>query len=199
MRTPRWTSYLLAVALALEVGAASARTPALRETSEPLAAGPIVGHVACPRVRGLGVASHPGPAVAVARRFLLAQRGRSREGMEATADRWLRYRVAPRDPAAIRLAYPRIRPDDEAWRFRTRPPRWLDARFGPLGPYLNARLKLLAAGVQAYSCPRERIHRLVRAMWWIQVILPGCDCDPDRVLDLLVVRRNGRYRVFGMA
>lgn len=64
---------------------------------------------------------------------------------------------------------------------------------------MNARLKLLAAGVQAYSCPRRLIHRLVRAIWWIQVALLRCDCDPDRVLDLLVVRRNGRYRVFGLA
>ena len=119
--------------------------------------------------------------------------------MTATADRWLRYRIAPRDPAAFRLVYPRIRPGSEAWRFRIRQPRWLDARFGPIGPYLNARLKLLAAGVQAYSCPRHLIHRLVQAIWWIQVVLPRCDCDPDRVLDLLVIRRGGRYGVFGLA
>jgi hypothetical protein len=97
------------------------------------------------------------------------------------------------------LVYPRIRSSSEAWRFRTRPPRWLDARFGLIGPFLNVRLKLLAAGGQAYSCSRNLIHRLVRAIWWVQVILPGCDCEPDRVLDLLVVRRSGRYRVFSFA
>jgi hypothetical protein len=146
----------------------------------------------------LGVASRPGPAVTVARRFLLAQRGRSPQRMAATADRWLRHRIAPPTSERFRLIYPRIRPGDDAWRFRTRAPRWLDARFGALGPFLNARLKLLAAGVQAYSCPRHLIHRLVHAIWWIQVILPHCACDPDRILDLLVVQRNGRYRVFGL-
>jgi hypothetical protein len=119
--------------------------------------------------------------------------------MGAIADRWFRHRIAPRDLAGFRLVYPKIRPGMEGWVFRIRPPRWLDARFGPIGPYLNARLKLLAAGVQAYSCPRRLIHRLVRATWWIQVILPRCECDPDRVLDLLVVRRNGRYRVLSLA
>lgn len=166
---------------------------------EPRQDGTVVVRVPCPTPRGLGVASHPGPAEAVARRFLLAERGRWRGGMSATADRWLRYRVAPRDPAGFRLAFRRIRSRSDAWQFRTLPPRWLDARFGPIGPYLNARLKPLAAGVQACSCPRHLIHRLVRAIWWIQVILPRCDCDPDRVLDLLVVRRNGRYGVFGLA
>jgi hypothetical protein len=200
MRISVRASYVLAIALVMETSTASVGSPAPRAVSEPEHAGPVVVQVACPTSRGLGVASYPGPAVAVARRFLFAQRGRSREGMAATADRWLRYRVAPRDLAAgFRMTYPKIRPGSEAWRFRTRQPRWLDARFGPIGPYLNARLKLLAAGVQAYSCPHHVIHRLVRAIWWIQVILPRCDCDPDRILDLLVVRRNGRYRVFGLA
>jgi hypothetical protein len=192
-------SYLLAAALIVETGTAWAVTQAVPAVSKPVRHGPVTVQAECPRGRGLGVASHPGPAEAVARRFLFSQRGRSQEGMGATADRWLRHRVAPGDPAGFRLVYPRIRPGSEAWRFRTRPPRWLDARFGPIGPFLNARLKLLAAGVQAYSCPRRLIHRLVRAIWWIQVTLPRCDCDPDRVLDLLVVRRNGRYRVFGLA
>ena len=119
--------------------------------------------------------------------------------MDATADRWFRYRVAPRAPAAFRAVYPRIGSQSDAWRFRIRPPRWLDTRFGPMGPFLNTRLKLLAAGVPVYSCPRHLIRRLVRATWWIRVILPRCDCDPDRMLDLLVVRRSGRYRVFGLA
>lgn len=92
-----------------------------------------------------------------------------------------------------------IHPGSDSLRFRIRPARWLDARFGPIGPFLNVRLKLLAAGVQAYSCPRRLIHRLVRAIWWIQVILPRCTCDPDRVLDVLVARRHGRYRVFSLA
>ncbi|MGZ8566899.1 MAG: hypothetical protein ACXWXS_07590, partial [Actinomycetota bacterium] len=78
------------------------------------------------------------------------------------------------------MVYPRIRPGSDSWRFGTRQPRWLDARFGPIGPYLNARLKLLVAGVQAYSCPPHVIRRLVRPSWWIQVILPRCDCDLDR-------------------
>jgi hypothetical protein len=199
MRDPRLASCLLAVALVVESSTASTGRPSRDDSPEPTHDGPVVVQVTCPTDRGLGVASRPGAAVAVARRFLLAQRGRSREGMSATADRWLRYRVALRDPGGLRLIYPRIRPGSEAWTFRTRPPRWLDTRFGPMGPFLNARLKLLAAGVQAYSCPLHLIHRLVRAMWWIQVILPRCDCDPDRVLDLLIVRRNGRYRVFGLA
>jgi hypothetical protein len=118
--------------------------------------------------------------------------------MAATADRWFRYRVAPRAPAGFRAIYPRIGRGSDAWRFRTRSPRWLDARSGPIGPFLNTRLKLLAAGVPVYSCPRSLIRRIVRATWWIQVVLPRCDCDPDRVLDLLVVRRSGRYRVFGV-
>lgn len=199
MRSCRRASYLVAVMLVLGTGTASTGVPAPRTVSEPVHDGPVVVHVACPRGLGLGVASHPGPAEAVARRFLFAERDRTRKGMSATADRWLRHRIAPRDPVGFRLEYPRIRPGSEAWRFRTRPARWLDARFGPIGPFLNARLKLLAAGVQAYSCPHRLIHRLVQAIWWIQVILPRCDCDPDRVLDLLVVRRNGRYRVFGLA
>lgn len=199
MRIFRRASYVLAVALVMEMSTASVGDPAPRAVSGPVHDGPVVLQAACPPGRGLGVASHPGAAVAVARRFLLAERGRSREGMAATADRWFRHRVAPRESAGFRSAYPRIRSGSEAWLFRTRQPRWLDARFGPIGPYLNARLKLLQAGVEAYSCPRHAIHRLVRAIWWIQVILPRCDCDPDRVLDLLVVRRNGRYRVFGLA
>lgn len=189
---------MLAVAFVVQTGTASLGSPAPRPASEPAHAGPVIVPVACPKSRGLGVASHPGPAVTVARRFLFAQRGRSREQMAATADRWFRYRVAPGNAAAFRSIYPRVRPGSDAWRFRTRQPRWLDARFGPIGPFLNARLKLLGAGVQAYSCPRRLIHRLVRAIWWIQVVLPRCDCDPDRVLDLLVVRRDGRYRVFGL-
>jgi hypothetical protein len=196
MRASRRASYVLAVAPVVQTGTASLGSPAPRPASEP--AGPVVVQVACPKSRGLGVASHPLPAVAVARRFLFAQRGRNRAGMAATADRWFRYRVAPGNPAAFRSIYPRIRSGSDAWRFRTRQPRWLDARFGPIGPFLNERLKLLEAGVQAYSCPRRLIHRLVRAIWWIQVVLPRCDCDPDRVLDLLVVRRDGRYRVFGL-
>jgi hypothetical protein len=200
MHTSRRIAYLLAIALVVEPSSALAGASGPRAVSEPMQGGPVVERPPCPTARGLGVASHPGPAETVARRFLLAQRGRRREGgMSATADRWFRYLVAPRDPAGFRLAFRRIRARSDAWQFRTRPPRWLDARFGPIGPYLNARLKLLAAGVQAYSCPRQLIHRLVRAIWWIQVILPRCDCDPDRVLDLLVVRRNGRYRVFGLA
>lgn len=118
--------------------------------------------------------------------------------MAALADRWLRHRVASAGPAGLRILYPAIRPDSPTWRFRMRPPRWLDARAGMLGPFLNARMKLLAAGVQVYSCPTRLIHRLIRAAWWIQVILPACRCDPDRFLDLLVVHRNGRYRVFGL-
>lgn len=199
MCTPRRVSYLFALGLALEAGTASAGTTAPRAASEPIHDGPVIVQSACPIGRGLGVASHPGPAVAVARRFLVAQRGGSPEPMAATADRWLRSRVDPQNPAGFRSVYPRIRQDSDAWRFRTRAPRWLDARFGLIGPYLNARLKLLAAGVQAYSCPRHLIHRFVRAIWWIQVVLPRCDCDPDRVLDLLVVRRKGRYRVFRLA
>jgi hypothetical protein len=198
MRSSRRASCLLAAALVVAAGAPSAGSPAPRPTSDPYHDGPIVIPVACPDGRGLGVASHPGPAMAVARRFLLAERGRSGEGMAAVADRWLRYRVAPRDPAGFRAAFPRIRPGSDAWWFRVRQPRWLDARFGPIGPYLNGRLKLLGAGVQAYSCPRHLIHRLVRAMWWIRVVLPRCRCDPDRMLDLLVVRRGGRYGVFGL-
>ena len=190
---------LSAVALVVTLGTPSAGFPADRPSADQKHDGPVVIPVACPEGQGLGVASHPGPAVAVARRFLLAQRGRSQEGMAATADRWLRYRVAPRDRAGFRVAFPPIRPGSEAWRFRIRQPRWLDARFGPIGPYLNARLKLLAAGVQAYSCPLRLIHRLVRAIWWIRVILPRCRCDPDRMLDLLIVRRDGRYGVFGLA
>jgi hypothetical protein len=199
MRPSRRISLLSALALVVTLGTPSAGLPANRPSAEQTHDGPVVIPVACPDGRGLGVASHPGPALAVARRFLLAERGRSREGMEATADRWLRYRVAPRAGAGFRAAFPRIRPGSREWRFRIRPPRWLDARFGPMGPYLNARLKLLAAGVQAYSCPRHLIHCLVQAIWWIRVVLPRCRCDPDRMLDLLVVRRDGRYGVFGFA
>jgi hypothetical protein len=199
MRHPRSVSLLSAVALVVAVGTPAAGSPAPRSVSDANDVGPVVIPVACPDGRGLGVASHPGPAVAVARRFLLAQRGRSSDGMAATADRWLRYRVTPGAMTGFRTAFPRIRPGSQEWRFRIRPPRWLDARFGPIGPYLNARLKLLAAGVQAYSCPHHLIHRLVRAIWWIRVILPRCRCDPDRMLDLLVVRRAGRYGVFGLA
>jgi hypothetical protein len=199
MSSSRRVSLLSAVALVVTLGTPSAGLPANRPSADPNHDGPVVIPVPCPDGRGLGVASHPGPAVAVARRFLLAQRGRSHEGMEAIADRWLRYRIAPRDSAGFRAAFPRILPGSREWRFRIRPPRWLDARYGPMGPYLNARLKLLAAGVQAYSCPRHLIHRLVRAIWWIRVVLPRCPCDPDRMLDLLVVRRDGRYGVFGLA
>jgi hypothetical protein len=200
MRIPRRASSLLAAALVVGTNTASMGGPAPRRpASEPAFTGPVVERVGCPTSRGLGVASHPGPAVAVARRFLLAQRARSPEVMATTADRWFRHRVAPRDAGGFRTVYPRIRPGSDAWWFRLRHPRWLDAHFGPIGPYLNARLKLLDAGVQAYSCPHRVIHRLVRAIWWIQVVLPRCDCDPDRVLDLLVVRRNGRYGVFGLA
>jgi hypothetical protein len=198
MRSSHRVSLLSAVALVFAVATPSAGLTANRPSVDRKHDGPVVIPVACPDGQGLGVASHPGPALAVARRFLLAQRGRSLQPMTATADRWLRYRVAPRDRAGFRAAFPRIRPGSREWRFRIRAPRWLDARFGPIGPYLNARLKLLAAGVQAYSCPRHLIHRLVRAMWWIRVILPRCRCDPDRMLDLLVVRRDGRYGVFGL-
>jgi hypothetical protein len=199
MRTSHAVSCLLTLLLVVTTDSASAGSPAPPPTPKSVNRGPVVEAAACPSVHGLGDAAHPGPAVAVARRFLSAQRGPSGEGMAATADRWLLHWVAPREPARFRLISPRIRPDSEAWRFRTRPPRWLDAHFGPIGPFLNVRLKLLAAGVQAYSCPHRLIHRLVQAIWWIQVILPRCDCDPDRVLDLLVVRRSGRYRVFSLA
>jgi hypothetical protein len=161
----------------------------------------IVVRARCPSGRGLGVASHPGPAIAAATRFLRAERSSDRSGVSlfATSDPWLRHRAAPHSSSAFRAVFPRIQPGSEARRFRLRPARWLDARFGLIGPFLNARLKLLAAGVQAYSCPRRLIHRLVRAIWWIQVVLPRCACDPDRVLDLLVARRGGRYRVFDLA
>jgi hypothetical protein len=161
----------------------------------------MVVRARCPSGRGLGVASHPAPAIAVAMRFLMAERSADRSGasLSAASDPWLRHRVAPRSPSSFLAVFPPIRQGSDARRFRVRPARWLDARFGPIGPFLNARLKLLAAGVQAYSCPRPLIHRLVRAIWWIQVILPRCACDPDRVLDLLVARRHGRYRVFGLA
>lgn len=161
----------------------------------------VIVRAPCPSGRGLGVASHPEPAVAVAVRFLMAERSKERPGASlwTTSDRWLRHRVAPSAPSDFRTVFPMIRPRSDARRFRIRPARWLDARFGPIGPFLNARLKLLAAGVQAYSCPRRLIHRLVRAIWWIQVILPRCACDPDRVLDLLVARRGGRYHVFSLA
>jgi hypothetical protein len=137
----------------------------------------------------------------VALRFLKAERSTNRTGaaLWATSDPWLRHRVAPHAPSEFLTVFPTIRPGSKAYRFHIRAARWLDARFGPIGPFLNARLKLLAAGVQAYSCPRRLIHRLVRAIWWIQVILPRCACDPDRVLDLLVARRHGRYRVFSLA
>lgn len=161
----------------------------------------MVVQARCPSGRGLGVASHPGPASAVATRFLIAERSADRSGalLSATSDPWLRHRVAPRSPSEFLTAFPMIHPGSDSLRFRIRPARWLDARFGPIGPFLNVRLKLLAAGVQAYSCPRRLIHRLVRAIWWIQVILPRCTCDPDRVLDVLVARRHGRYRVFSLA
>ncbi len=155
----------------------------------------------CPSGHGLGVASHPGPAIAVAERFLKAERSTDRSGasLSVASDPWLSHRVAPRSASEFLDVFPMIRLGSDARRFRIRPARWLDARFGPIGPFLNVRLKLLAAGVQAYSCPRRLIHRLVRAIWWIQVILPRCACDPDRVLDLLVARRDGRYRVFSLA
>jgi hypothetical protein len=199
MGDPRHVTLLVAAAMVLGTGIARAGAPPSREASEPVRVGPRVVQAPCPRPRGLGVASRPGPAAAVARRFLRAQRGRSGEPTVDSADRWLRHRVGPRDEEGFAIAYPPLRPGSESYRFKTRAPRWLDARFGPIGPYVNARLKLLAAGVQAYSCPRRLIHRLIGAIWWIQVILPRCDCDPDRVLDLLVVRRDGRYRVFGLA
>ena len=162
---------------------------------------PTVVQAPCPSGRGLGVASHPGPAIAAATRFLRAERSTDRSGasLSATSDPWLRHRVAPRSPSEFLAVFPAIRPGSDARAFRVRPARWLDARFGPIGPFLNVRLKLLAAGVPAYSCPRRLIHRLVRAIWWIQVILPRCSCDPDRVLDVLVARRHGRYRVFSLA
>ncbi|MGH2596107.1 MAG: hypothetical protein ACRDH7_09100 [Actinomycetota bacterium] len=161
----------------------------------------VIVQARCPSGRGLGVASHPRPAIVVATRFLTAQRSAEGSGasLSATSDPWLRHRVAPRSPSEFLSVFPMIPPGSDARRFRIRPARWLDARFGPIGPFLNVRLKLLAAGVQAYSCPRRLIHRFVRAIWWIQVILPRCACDPDRVLDLLVARRHGRYRVFSLA
>ncbi len=189
---PLLTSALLA-AVAVS---ADARTGVAVSTSRTM-----VVRARCPSGRGLGVASHPGPAIAVARRFLAAERSVDRSGalLSVTSDLWFRHRVAPRRLSEFLAVFPAIPPGSDADRFRIRPPRWLDARFGPIGPFLNARLKLLDAGVQAYSCPRRLIHRLVRAIWWIQVILPHCACAPDRVLDLLVARRDGRYRVLSLA
>ena len=177
---------------------ASAQVPA-GVHARAASSGPTVTHATCPTARGLGSAVHPRIALRTARLFLRAERRRDAEGeLWAVADRWLRYRMASGAAEQLRAAFPRIRPTSDRWRFRVRQPRWLDARFGRIGPYLNVRLKLLAAGVQVYSCPRFVVQQLVRAMWWVQVLQPDCTCDPDRILDVLVVRRGGRYAVFGI-
>ena len=197
-RTVRGSLAVLMAALVVVDHPASALPPA---HTRPRAAtsGPTVIHATCPSVRGLGSAVHPRAALRTARAFLRAERRRdAADALWVASDRWLRYRMASGEAEQLRAAFPRIPQGSERLRFRVRQPRWLDARFGRIGPYLNVRLKLLAAGVQVYSCPRPVTRRLVRAMWWVQVLLPDCACDPDRILDVLVVERHGRYGVFGI-
>ena len=102
MGDPRHVTLLVAAAMVLGTGIARAGAPPSREASEPVRVGPRVVQAPCPRPRGLGVASRPGPAAAVARRFLRAQRGRSGEPTVDSADRWLRHRVGPSGRGRVR-------------------------------------------------------------------------------------------------
>ena len=94
---------------------------------------PTVVQARCPSGRGLGVASHPATAMAVATRFLRGERASDLSGLSlwAPSDPWLRHRVAPHSPSEFLVVFPAIRPGSDARRFRVRPARWLDARFGP--------------------------------------------------------------------
>jgi hypothetical protein len=74
--------------------------------------------------------------------------------------------------------------------------RWLDVPTERLGPTDNTRFRLLEAGVPAYSCPLRVLHRIILATWWIRA---SCACPERPWVDLLVVLRSGRYRVFGLS
>ena len=115
--------------------------------------------------------------------------GRGHAGRPPTRGSVTAWRRTTR--AGFRAAFPR----DPAGKRRLAVPdpiaAWLDARFGPD----RAVPERAAQAARGRGAGRTRaravsIHRLVRAIWWIQVVLPRCACEPDRMLDLLVVRRD---------
>jgi hypothetical protein len=107
--------------------------------------------------------------------------------------------MSPGAPAGLERSLRLVSPIRSREGFRLSSPRWLDVAFGPMSAWDNVRIHLLAAGVPADSCPRGDIRRLVLATWWVRVEYPRCACSSDALMDVLVVRRHGGYRVFGVA